>query len=44
MSHLLFGIEMLLIFGGVLAFAVWELVKLHLDEKREKRGESETED
>lgn len=44
MSDLLFGIEMLLIFGGVLAFAVWELVKLNRDEKREKRRDAEADD
>lgn len=39
MNDFVFFIEMLLIFGGVLAFAVWELVKLHRDEKREEPGE-----
>jgi len=39
MTDFIFIIEMALVFGGVLAFAVWELVKLHRDEKREKAGE-----
>lgn len=39
MNDFIFFIEMVLIFGGVLAFAVWELVKLHRDEKREKSRE-----
>ncbi|MEQ8433279.1 MAG: hypothetical protein RIA71_03485 [Oceanicaulis sp.] len=44
MSDLLFGIEMLLIFGGVLAFAVWELIKLNRDEKREKQRDVEADE
>ena len=32
MNDWIFLIEMTLIFGGVLAFAVWELVKLHRDD------------
>ncbi len=36
-NNIVFGIEMLLVFGAVLAFAVWELVKLRRD--RDKSDE-----
>jgi hypothetical protein len=39
MNNYIFIVEMALVFGLVLGFAVWELVKLHRDEKREKQRE-----
>ncbi|MGY6627265.1 MAG: hypothetical protein ACXIVL_02010 [Oceanicaulis sp.] len=39
MNNYIFIVEMALVFGLVLGFAVWELVKLHRDEKREKKRE-----
>jgi hypothetical protein len=34
-NNIVFGIEMLLVFGAVLAFAVWELIKLRRDRDRD---------
>jgi hypothetical protein len=39
MNNYIFLVEMALVFGLVLGFAVWELVKLHRDETREKERE-----
>ncbi len=39
MNNYIFLVEMALVFGLVLGFAVWELVKLHRDEKRETERE-----
>ncbi len=39
MNNYIFIVEMALVFGLVLGFAVWELVKLHRDEKREDKRE-----
>jgi len=39
MNNYVFIVEMALVFGLVLGFAVWELVKLHRDEKREDKRE-----
>ena len=39
MNNYIFIVEMALVFGLVLGFAVWELVKLHRDETREKKRE-----
>lgn len=38
MNDMIFFIEMLLIFGGVMGFAVWELIKLHRDEDSSDDG------
>jgi len=39
MNNYVFIVEMALVFGLVLGLAVWELVKLHRDEKREDKRE-----
>lgn len=39
MNNYVFIVEMALVFGLVLGFAVWELVKLHRDEKRQDKRE-----
>lgn len=39
MNNYIFLVEMVLVFGLVLGFAVWELVKLHRDKKRQDRRE-----
>lgn len=44
MNDFIFIIEMALVFGLVLAFAVWELVKLHRDEKRPPESKDASED
>ena len=36
MSDAVFFIEMVLIFGGVLAFAVWELIKVRRELARDR--------
>jgi len=36
-------VELILIFGVVLGFAVWELVKLHRDEHSDDKPEDERE-
>lgn len=40
-NNIVFGIEMLLVFGAVLAFAVWELVKLNREKKKDAEKERE---
>lgn len=35
MNNWVFLIEAILVFGAVLGFAVWELVKLHREETRD---------
>ncbi len=44
MNNLVFLVEMALVFGLVMAFAVWELVKLNREEKRTRDAEDAAED
>ncbi|WP_269844612.1 hypothetical protein [Alkalicaulis satelles] len=39
-NDMIFLVELILIFGAIMAFGVWELIKLHREEKKDDQNPS----